>query len=55
MTDDADEDDLRLYCDFKITAFDRDGNVVQEQVINETGSFTMEDISSNALVNGGGG
>lgn len=46
------DDKLKLYADFKVTAFDRDGEIVQEQTIEDTGHFTMEDISTNAMVHG---
>ncbi|MDB9247508.1 hypothetical protein PN419_00605 [Halorubrum ezzemoulense] len=53
MSDESNTDDnLQLYCDFKITAYDRDGEVVQKSTVTETGSVTMEDISTNALVKG---
>jgi len=46
------EEQLKLYANFKVTAFDRNGEVVQETVIEDTGNFTMEDISKNAMVHG---
>lgn len=45
-------DELKLYANFKVTAFDRDGEIVQEQTIEDAGDFTMEDISTNGMVHG---
>jgi hypothetical protein len=46
------DDQLRLYATYEVTARNRDGDVVQHDYIENTGSVTMEDISTNALVNG---
>lgn len=45
-------DGLRMYGDFEVIAKDSDGNVIQTREIEDTGTFTIEDVRQNALLHG---
>lgn len=48
----SDDESHKLYADFRIVARDADGVVVQSELIEDAGSVTMEDIKTNAVMNG---
>lgn len=43
-------EDLRLYGDFEVEYLDSDGNVLDSAVVDDVGSFTIEDIQLGAMV-----
>jgi len=43
-------DELKMFGTYKVEALDSDGNVIQENTIESTGSFTIEEIKTNALL-----
>jgi len=46
----ANNKDIRLYGRYEVTALDGEGNVLQTEVIEDAGAFSIEDIYQNALV-----
>jgi len=44
------EEQLKLYADFNVIVKDTDGDIIQQQSIQDSGSFTIEDIKRNAIL-----
>lgn len=44
--------DVKLYGDYRVRVFDKDGELVQSDIVEDTGSVTIEDVFENAVIHG---